>query len=243
MTEDGLSITAQECPSHACHPAQLAALEQQCAAQAAELREARREHEKALGVLSQQHAAQVGCCGGVHEGRAGIPYLSTWPLILQDAGRLSCSCHSLTSGPPTRLPTRPPTHHPAAHPAHPSPQVAQLETQLAAAERCAAELRELSAQLGSVRQEDVEVLKVGRWGGGNSTPFLREPAAEAGPLPCCRFGWHWGRGKGRRCRPAQALGLAASAQDVHVSTCPQHTCPLTLVRPRCRMRCRSCRCG
>ncbi|PRW58913.1 hypothetical protein C2E21_2665 [Chlorella sorokiniana] len=38
-------------------------------------------------------------------------------------------------------------------------QVAQLETQLAAAERCAAELHELSAQLGSVRQEDVEVLK------------------------------------------------------------------------------------
>lgn len=40
-----------------------------------------------------------------------------------------------------------------------TPQVAQLEMQLAAAERCAAELRELSAQLGSVRQEDVEVLK------------------------------------------------------------------------------------
>lgn len=83
------------------------------------------------------------------------------------------------------------TPHPAALPLHPAAhQVAQLETQLAAAERCAAELRELSAQLGSVRQEDVEVLKVGSsllcWsrfpcsGQPAASPCSREPAAEAG---------------------------------------------------------------
>lgn len=43
-----------------------------------------------------------------------------------------------------------------------TPQVAQLETQLAAAERCAAELRELTATLGSARQDDVAALKVCR---------------------------------------------------------------------------------
>lgn len=54
------------------------------------------------------------------------------------------------------------SHPPASARIHPSfLQVAQLETQLAAAERCAAELHELTTQLGSVRQEDVEVLKVG----------------------------------------------------------------------------------
>lgn len=44
-------------------------------------------------------------------------------------------------------------------------QVAQLEMQLAAAERCSAELREITTALGSVRQEDVEVLRVSRQGG------------------------------------------------------------------------------
>ncbi len=39
-------------------------------------------------------------------------------------------------------------------------QVAQLEMQLAAAERCSAELREINTALGSGRQEDVEVLRV-----------------------------------------------------------------------------------
>ena len=39
-------------------------------------------------------------------------------------------------------------------------QVAQLEMELAAAERCAAELRDVATQLGSVKQEDVEALKV-----------------------------------------------------------------------------------
>jgi hypothetical protein len=40
-------------------------------------------------------------------------------------------------------------------------QVASLETQLVAAERCSAELKEVTAALGSVRQEDVDALKVG----------------------------------------------------------------------------------
>lgn len=39
-------------------------------------------------------------------------------------------------------------------------QVAQLETQLAAAERCSAELRDITTALGSVRSEDVETLRV-----------------------------------------------------------------------------------
>lgn len=75
---------------------QVARLEGQCGAQAAALREARREHEEALASLAQQHAARV----------------------------------------------------------------AQLEAGLAAAERSAEELRGVTAQLGSVRQEDVEALKV-----------------------------------------------------------------------------------
>ena len=40
-------------------------------------------------------------------------------------------------------------------------QVASLETQLVAAERCSAELKEVTAALGSVRQGDVDALKVG----------------------------------------------------------------------------------
>jgi hypothetical protein len=36
----------------------------------------------------------------------------------------------------------------------------QLEKQLAAAERCAAELKDLSTSLTGVRQEDMEMLKV-----------------------------------------------------------------------------------
>lgn len=55
------------------------------------------------------------------------------------------------------------------HPPAPSPHLTharlyhllQLEKQLAAAERCTLELKELSASLTGVRQEDVELLKVG----------------------------------------------------------------------------------
>ena len=64
----------------------------------------------------------------------------------------------------------------------PSLQVAQLETQLAAAERCSAELRELTTQLGSVRQEDVEVLKVRKVLRAGSNPLPNR----AGLQPCVR---------------------------------------------------------